>query len=191
MHRVIEQVPPEKLKSIRDLVAAATGFSAERGDQLIVESLPFESTLNLEPPLPAGPGPKSTNNVSLPKWVPPWLARALDNRYISIGAPFCLGLLLMVLRRVFAKMFGRKGKAAATSTAALPSGDGDAQRAELLRAQLQEQAELQAQLDSDAVKIAGGQSKKADVMVKRLRDSVTKDATLSAHIVRGWLNENN
>jgi flagellar M-ring protein FliF len=190
MHRVIEQVPPEKLKSIRDLVAAATGFSAERGDQLIVESLPFESTLNLEPPLPVAPAPKSTGTNNLPAWMPPWLVRALDNRYISMGAPFVLGLLLMIMRRVFAGMFGRKGKAAPTAATALPAGS-DAQRAELLRAQLQEQAELQAQLDSDALRLAGTQTKKADVLAKRLRDSVTKDATLSAHIVRGWLNENN
>jgi flagellar biosynthesis/type III secretory pathway M-ring protein FliF/YscJ len=87
-------------------------------------------------------------------------------------------------------MFGRKGKAAPTAATALPAGN-DAQRAELLRAQLQEQAELQAQLDSDALRLAGTQNKKADVLAKRLRDSVTKDATLSAHIVRGWLNENN
>ena len=193
MHRVIDQVAPEKLKSIRDLVAAATGFSAERGDQLIVESLPFESTLNLEPPLPPGPAPQSigTNNVTMPKWVPSWLARALDNRYISMGAPFILGLLLMGLRRLFAGMFGNKGKAMPTAPAALPAGDTEAQRTELLRAQLQEQAELQAQLDSEALRLAGSQNKKADVMVKRLRDSVTKDATLSAHVVRGWLNENN
>jgi len=31
---------------IRDLVAAATGPQSERGDQLIVESLPFEATLS-------------------------------------------------------------------------------------------------------------------------------------------------
>ena len=48
--RVLEPPTPERLKVIHDLVAAAAGFDAERGDQLIVESLPFESTLNLEPP---------------------------------------------------------------------------------------------------------------------------------------------
>ena len=41
--------PPETVKSIRDLVAGVVGVVAERGDQLIVESLPFESTLNVEP----------------------------------------------------------------------------------------------------------------------------------------------
>jgi flagellar M-ring protein FliF len=61
--RILEPPPPERIKAIRDLVAAATGFSAERGDQLIVESLPFETTLNLPPPeapraapAPASPG---------------------------------------------------------------------------------------------------------------------------------------
>ena len=45
-------VPPsaDRLKVIHDLAAAATGLNMERGDQLIVESLPFESTLNLDPP---------------------------------------------------------------------------------------------------------------------------------------------
>ena len=48
--RILEAPSPEKLKSIRGLVAAATGFSEARGDQLTVETLPFESTLAIEPP---------------------------------------------------------------------------------------------------------------------------------------------
>lgn len=46
--RVLTPPPPERIKVIHDLVAAAVGLSPERGDQLIVESLPFESTLNLD-----------------------------------------------------------------------------------------------------------------------------------------------
>src|ERR1035438_7315858 len=50
-------VPPsaEKLKTIRDLVAGVVSLKAERGDQLIVETLPFEATLRSEPPSPAAP----------------------------------------------------------------------------------------------------------------------------------------
>ena len=51
--RVLTPPTPERLKVIHDLAAAAVGFNMERGDQLIVESLPFESTVNLEPPGPA------------------------------------------------------------------------------------------------------------------------------------------
>src|SRR5579871_1359023 len=47
--RIVEAPSAEKLKSIHDLVAGVVGFNAQRGDQLIVESLPFDSTLNPEP----------------------------------------------------------------------------------------------------------------------------------------------
>ncbi len=48
--RILEPPSPEKLKSIRGLVAAATGFSEARGDLITVETLPFESTLGIEAP---------------------------------------------------------------------------------------------------------------------------------------------
>src|SRR5581483_2597329 len=53
--RVLTPPTPERMKVIHDLAAAAVGLNAERGDQLIVESLPFESTVNLEPPTAAPP----------------------------------------------------------------------------------------------------------------------------------------
>src|SRR5581483_8919927 len=58
-HKVLVPPAPETLKTIRDLVAGVTGFSAERGDQLVVETLPFESSLNAEPPggNPSAPAP--------------------------------------------------------------------------------------------------------------------------------------
>src|SRR5215471_13268722 len=43
--RILVPPPPEKLKVIRDLVAGITGLSQERGDQLVIETLPFETTL--------------------------------------------------------------------------------------------------------------------------------------------------
>src|ERR1039458_811603 len=45
-------IPPsaEKLKTIHDLGAGVIGFKAERGDQLMVETLPFDATLHRDPP---------------------------------------------------------------------------------------------------------------------------------------------
>jgi flagellar M-ring protein FliF len=58
--RVLNPPNPDRVKVIHDVVAAAAGLNTERGDQLIVESLPFESTLNFEPPVtdgqPTAPG---------------------------------------------------------------------------------------------------------------------------------------
>ena len=47
-HRVLVPPAPETLKAIRDLVAGVAGLSTDRGDQLTVETLPFESTLHPE-----------------------------------------------------------------------------------------------------------------------------------------------
>ncbi len=41
--RIVEAPSAEKLKTIHDLVAAAIGFVPDRGDQLVVDTLPFES----------------------------------------------------------------------------------------------------------------------------------------------------
>src|SRR5947209_1948620 len=61
--RVLVPPPPEKLKIIHDLVAGVTGFSADRGDQLVMETLPFETTLLLEPP----PAPPATATPVAPR----------------------------------------------------------------------------------------------------------------------------
>src|ERR1019366_5383384 len=54
-HRVLVPPAPETLKIIKDLVAGIAGLDVKRGDQLIVETLPFESSLNSE--LPKSPKP--------------------------------------------------------------------------------------------------------------------------------------
>src|SRR5581483_3493186 len=44
-HPVLVALSPERLKAIHDLVAGALGLVPDRGDQLVIESLPFEQTL--------------------------------------------------------------------------------------------------------------------------------------------------
>ena len=72
-------VPPsaEKIKIIRELVSGITGFNAERGDQLVVETLPFETTLLLEPP----PAPRQLRRRALRPavWTPGSEARPADD----------------------------------------------------------------------------------------------------------------
>ncbi len=179
LHKVLEQPSAEKLKSIRDLVAAATGFSQERGDQLIVESLPFESTLNLEPPMTAAPSPAANSNL------PPWLTKALGNRYIVIGAAVGALVLLLGVGFLLMKLFKRKAPARASAPAPLPAAADAVGQIDGASA-LDEEADLQAQLDAAAIKET---TKRAAVLVKRLRDNIDKEPVLPAHIVRGWINE--
>jgi flagellar M-ring protein FliF len=48
--RTIIPPSPEVIKGVRDVIAGITGYSEQRGDQITVETLPFESTLAAEPP---------------------------------------------------------------------------------------------------------------------------------------------
>lgn len=187
--RIIEAPPPERLQSIRDLVAAATGFSAERGDQLTVESLPFDSTLHSEPPAsepaapPAAPGVFS---LRLPELPPRVLAIA------GAGA----GALLLVLLALAALVFRarrRRRRSAATMQPALPApDDGDAveKSREQLEARLAEQEALKKRLEAEALsslKLPPVATKKAEVLAKHLVEVTKKDPVGAAHVVRSWL----
>lgn len=162
-------VPPsaETLKTIRDLVAGVTGFNAERGDQLIVETLPFESSLKAAPPQPVN-SPKPVKN-------PPWLEFA--NKYRDLWAPVGLGLavLLVVVRTVFA-LSRRRGFP--------PEPE--------LAAELEAPA-AHAELSQAAVAIARGQAAAArpepNEMGDRIRPLVKRDPAITANVLRLWLQE--
>jgi flagellar M-ring protein FliF len=47
--KILEAPGPERVKVVHDLVAGVAGVVPERGDQVVVESSPFESTLSAEP----------------------------------------------------------------------------------------------------------------------------------------------
>ncbi len=103
MKRIVEAPSPEKVKAIRDLVAGVVGLSTERGDQLVVEALPFEATLapdSLMPAPAAAPAPDNT---------PAWLKGLLGNRMALIGAGAGAALML-VLAAVAAMLFRKKKK---------------------------------------------------------------------------------
>ncbi|MBM3796681.1 MAG: hypothetical protein FJW31_22095 [Acidobacteria bacterium] len=68
--RLVEAPSAERMKSTRDLVAAAVGFQSSRDDLVVVESLPFESTLSWQAPRVATPpsGPAAFLKDSSGNW---------------------------------------------------------------------------------------------------------------------------
>ncbi len=197
--RILEPPSPEKLKAIRDLVAATTGFSAERGDQLIVESLPFESTLAWEPPALAGPAAPPSALPGLPKW----LADALrqKNVLIAVAAGALAGVFLVVFLIVFLlrKKRGRRG-VDVTIPASLPApesaGTALAESGEDLQKQMEAKlAEQTAQRQRQAAEVLNSlrlppvTTKKTEVLAKHLAEEAKKDPTGMAQILRTWLNE--
>ena len=195
--RVLTPPAPEKLKVIHDLVAGITGFSEERGDQLVIETLPFESTLQVEPPYVPEAVVAGKPGSPLPFG---GLPIKLDQKTMMIGGG-ALGavILLSVVALAMSRKRRKKRAASAPSApgeiagsagahAALPSG---AVR-DAMESQLAERDALQAQADAQALnslKLAPVITKKAEVFAKHLREKIVKEPDVSVQILRTWIRD--
>ncbi len=177
MRRSVEPPSPEKLKVIQGLVAAVIGLNKERGDQLIVESLAFETTLNHEEPA-ASPSPKSSQ--------PAWLEQLKGQKPLYLGA---LGGGVVLLFAISAMIWraGRKRRrtGGVGAPAELAAGEGPERIAPPER-----QAERQIRDSSSAYpELPPAPPLKADILAARLRDSVKREPEASAQVFKTWLTD--
>jgi flagellar M-ring protein FliF len=179
--RIVEAPSVDKLKAIHDLVAGVIGLSTERGDQLVVETLPFESTLNPEQlPPPAAPAPPLT-----------WQDQFLKNRVfvigVGVGAAFLLALLFILLRVVRKK--GPPGSAELPTE--LPGGHSTAHLQSQIENQLAEQAAQRQKQEADALNSLKlpPVTKKTAVLTKHISEQAKKDSAGMAHVLRAWMAE--
>lgn len=188
--RVLVPPAPEKLKIIHDLVAGITGFNAQRGDQLVIETLPFETTLLLEPPAPAAPagGPAKPG---------PPAGISLNPRTLMIGggalaAVVVLGVAFLVFRRrqpvrkpaIPAALTAGESPVLEGATAADIESQIESRLAE--REALQKKAEAQA---LSSLALAPVITKTAEVLAKHLREKIKQEPEISAQILRTWIRE--
>jgi flagellar M-ring protein FliF len=195
--KVMVPPTPEKLKAIHDLVAGAIGLSADRGDQLVIESLPFEQTLESEPPLASEPvsgKPKTLMDTI-----------AVDRR-ILIGAAVAVLLLILVPVLLFRRGGSKRAvEVAAQHAIAAPSAglvtreDLAAERDQISKAAEESvQLQLKSQTDQkqrflaemqEKLRLPPVTTKKVEVLRQHLKDSVKTDAAQAASVLRGWLEE--
>jgi flagellar M-ring protein FliF len=167
--RVLTPPSPETLKTIKDLIAGVTGFNEQRGDQLVVETLPFESSLNAEPPNPPKPAPAP---VPKPKWI------EFATKYRDLWAPVTLGLAILV---VLARWVFRLVRRAPAKEASLP-------------AELQAPAAL-AELSPAAAQIAATAAgappavEDNSELAERVRLVAKREPALTVNVLRMWLQE--
>jgi flagellar M-ring protein FliF len=109
--RIVTPPSPEKLKTIHSVVATLVGLNTQRGDELTVETLPFDMTVNAEPP-PAGGAP--AQKISPPNG----LDALLKNKPVLYGG--IAGVVLMIGVLIFAVSRGRKSRAEVEMGEALP-----------------------------------------------------------------------
>jgi len=171
-HRVLVPPAPETMKIIKDLVAGIAGLDVQRGDQLIVETLPFESSLNSE-------YPKSLKPVPVPgSKGPAWLE--LITKYRDMWAPITLGLalLLMLVRVVF--RFARRTPAKQVELA-------DELQAPAVHTELSPAAKEIAA----AALAAPLAAEDHNDLAERVRTVAKREPELTVNVLRMWLAESN
>ncbi len=199
--RIVEAPSAEKLKVVRDLVTAASGFQQERGDLLVVESFPFETTLTPEPMVAEKPAPTAEPLG----WAPGWLKTILGNKsapvLLGVGAAVMLvllGGLVMLLRgkkKVRVELDGRAalhagganaGEGTGTDEAMTPEGMEKQIEAKFAKQQIEkakQRAEAIASLELPPVS-----TKKTEILAHHIAAEAKKDPAAMAQVVRSWLN---
>jgi flagellar M-ring protein FliF len=197
--KVLAPPSQETMKIIRDEVAGATGFNQDRGDQMVIETLPFESTLELEPPDTPGAAPAPANPTGM-IGIPLQLEK-MDKKTLMIGGGAAAGLVVvLIVASILLRKRGRRKAAAVALAAELAAADNPAVRAALsaahakneLETQLAEREALQQKSDAQVLtnlKLAPVITKKAEVMAKHLREKIAKEPDISAQILRTWIRE--
>ncbi|MGA2185105.1 MAG: flagellar basal-body MS-ring/collar protein FliF [Bryobacteraceae bacterium] len=186
--KIVTPPSAEKLKTIRELVAAAIGFVPERGDQLVVEALPFEVAYGPGPPESSTAPPQKTGLV-----LPEWMFRF---KQFVIGGAVTL-LLMLVLgvgflrarRRRRLAVLKSQAQLAAASEAALEPVDEAGRQFE---ARIAEQSAQKQRLEAEALlalKLPPVTTKKSEVLTKHIGEAAKKDPTLMVHVLRSWLEE--
>jgi flagellar M-ring protein FliF len=181
--KVLEPPPPERMKSIRELVAGAIGFNAERGDQLIVESLPFESTLQLAPPEVVGTPAPSPASPS-----PAWLETLRNVPKLLLAGGATLILLLALAAAAVLRRRKRRRGVQIESPRELPSAQAENAAGRALAGT----ADGAKRIEQESValpELPPAPTKKADLLAGRLRDVIKADPAASAQVLRTWLAE--
>lgn len=192
---------PEELKKMQEIVSAAVGIDAGRGDQIVVQSIPFDQpTLDTTPPT--------------------WLERYRDLLHTAVkyGA-LALAALIVVL---FIIRPARRALrlASQSAPALLPAGAGVAayalappslagqneQEVKALGSSLQTDvapaqlsghamrtvAEMEAEMEADIAREiveAGPKATRANVIKKQILEKTHNEGEMVAMTIRGWLQE--
>ncbi len=172
--RIIEPPSPERMKAIQSVVAAAAGFNAARGDQLTVETLPFEATLTAEPP--ASMSPVAQNHPAPDRKLSPLVIAGVGGAVLLIAAAFL----------VFRSRKKRK-----LQRPAMPSelAAGSANRHALSEAEKNSSTDTPLTAAGDVFKLAPIMTTKSQVLTKQVGEEAQKDPAALARVLRSWLNE--
>jgi flagellar M-ring protein FliF len=168
---------PEEMKQIEELVTAAIGIDATRGDKLAVENLSFQ-ILPLEKPTPPTLSERIVPMVD--KWI----------NVIRYGAMVLLFLLIYMLvlrpiKRQFVTTFQQLPKQLGMAKASREISSTGAANA--LTTKLDDDASLEASLS-----VLGDsplEAKQALFLKKNLLEKVKKEPAASSRLIQNWMKQ--
>lgn len=187
-HKMVEDVSTartaEELKKFEELVGAAVGFSEERGDSIVVQTMPFDRT-GVDAETPAAS------------------FLAANKEIVSSSIKYGLLALATILVLFFVIRPARKALAAASKNMGSPQlaaaalGDGSDRRAgNLLPGAGTTVAEMQAQLieaegggNPSQSLSANNSAQRLDTVKKMLTDENPEESEIVVGTLRGWLRE--
>jgi len=171
--RIIEPPSPERMKTIQSVVAAAAGFNSARGDQLTVETLPFEATLTAEPP--ASMSPAAQNHPAPTQRLSPFVLGGAGGAILLLaGAGFF----------VYRNRRKRKGQ-----RPTMPSELAAAGSSRHVLREPEKTLETPLAGASDVFKLAPMMTTKSQVLTKQVGEEAQKDPAALARVLRSWLND--
>lgn len=178
---------PEELQKIQQLVAAAVGTNEARGDQVVVQSIPF----NQPAPEAGAQGLLEKHRDLLPV--------VIKYSLLLLGALFVLLFVLRPMRRAL-KAATQPAEAApplltagAERTGALSAGAGDSSVTPQLNEAPRTVAEIEAQMEAEVAREVAAslapEAKRTSAIRKQLAERSNNEPELVAMTIRGWLQD--
>ncbi len=177
--RTLVAPDPERTKAIHDVVAALIGLSPARGDQLIVETLPFQSNSDTEPESqtrgkPVAQGDHYNKLFSDPKMM------------IGVGC----ALVLLLGMGAFAVLRKKKKHAEVAKSPVRLSGATTGESAGTDKQFLpdEDKAVLGAKAQA-ALQPAPDINMQVEALRQTVRETVNRDPAVAAGVIRTWIAE--
>jgi flagellar M-ring protein FliF len=169
--KVLTPPSPDTVRAIRVLVSGALGLQPDRGDQLVVESLPFETTLQIPPPevlTPVTPGKRLRFGLET------WMVAA------AAGGIVVLGLIFVAVKK-------KRSKRRINVRTNVAVGAGDTAKA-LASKPTDQATAIQDSVEPSLLELAP-EAAKMDRLIKSVRTTVASEPAIVAGVLRNWLEE--
>jgi flagellar M-ring protein FliF len=186
--KIVEPVSPEEIKVIHDVVAAAAGFNSTRGDQLTVDSLPFEATLRAQPPDWMAPAPATPKAAPVLWKQPVVLAGGGVVLLVLLGAGLLIATSRRKARAAMAEL--QKQLEAAQSAPPLVSEAAVETAPHPLAVSAPQDGFLKQMPEArEPFRLPPLTTTKTEVLTRQVIEEARKDPAALAQIIRSWLNE--